>query len=156
MWLVIELAVLYGVAQLIGWGPALLVLLALSFVGISVTRHQFARALRTWRQGGTRSQYGAETVLTPVDPASVGGSAVGIGASVLMTVPGFLSAVIGALLLIPWVRRTVGRLLTTVVATRAVSAVAAARQPTVPGQSGPAGEESRNGLPIIEGEIVKE
>lgn len=156
LWLVIELAVLYGVARLIGWGPALLVLLGLSFVGISVTRHQLAGALRTWRHGGTRSQYGAETVLTPVDPASVGGSAVGIAASVLLTVPGFLSAAVGALLLIPWIRRTVGRMLAAVVTTRAVSLVAAAQQPTVPGRTEAKGEQTRNGLPIIEGEIVKE
>lgn len=160
LWLVVEIAVLYAVAQLIGWGPALLVLLAVSFAGISVTRHQLAAAMRTWREGGTRSRYGAETVVTPVNPATVGGSAVGIAASMLMVVPGFVSAVIGALLLIPWVRRPVGRLLAGVVSARAVSVVAAAQQPTVPGQTNragaPATEDSRNGLPIIEGEIVKE
>lgn len=156
LWLALEIAVLYAVAHLIGWGPALLVLLGLSFVGISVTRHQLTAALRTWRQGSTRSQYGAETVLTPIDPGTVGGSAVGIAASVLMTVPGFVSAVLGALLLIPWVRRTTGRLLAGVVAARAVSVVAAAQQPTVSGQPAAGAETSRNGLPIIEGEIVND
>lgn len=160
LWLVVELAVLYAVAHLIGWGPALIVLLAASFVGISATRHQLAAAMRTWREGGTRSRYGAETVVTPINPGTVGGSAVGIAASVLMTIPGFVSAVIGALLLIPWVRRTVGRLLAGVVSARAVSVVAAAQQQTVPGQTNhpkPTDpQELRNGLPIIEGEIVKE
>ncbi|KYH44488.1 hypothetical protein AZH51_08235 [Branchiibius sp. NY16-3462-2] len=156
LWLAIEIAVLYAVAHLIGWGPALLVLLGLSFAGISITRHQLTGALRTWRQGGTRSRYGAETVVTPIDPGSVGGSAVGIAASVLMTVPGFVSAVVGALLLVPWVRRTVGRLLAGVVTARAVSVVAAVQQPTVPGQTSTGTDDVRNGLPIIEGEIVKE
>lgn len=158
--MVIEIAVLYAVAQLIGWGPAIIALIAVSFIGISVTRRQLAASLRTWRDGGTRSRYGGETVLTPIDPTTVSGSAVGIGASVLMAVPGFVSAIVGGLLLIPWVRRSLGRLLAVAVSARAVSVVAAAQQPTVPGQTstdpGPASEHSRNGLPIIEGEIVND
>lgn len=156
VWLAAEIAVLYAVAHLIGWGPALLVLLALTFVGISVTRHQLAASLRTWREGGTTSRYGTETVVTPINPGTVGGSAVGVAASVLLTVPGFLSALIGALLLIPWVRRPVGRLLAGVVTARAVSVVAATQQPTVPGQTSPAAQTVRNGMPIIEGEIVND
>jgi UPF0716 protein FxsA len=91
----VELAVFVQIGQWIGYGEAVLLLLAVSIVGIVIVRHQGIGVYRRVR----------EQLRAGVVPAAdlVNGLLV-LVAGLLLIVPGFVTAVLGLLLLLPPVR----------------------------------------------------
>jgi UPF0716 protein FxsA len=98
---VVEIAVLIAIAQAIGLGWTILLVLATSTLGGWLLRREGARAWRHFRADVAEGR--------PPGNAATDGMLVFIG-GILMLVPGFVTAVVGALLLIPPTRR-VGRAL---------------------------------------------
>jgi UPF0716 protein FxsA len=98
---VVEIAVLIAIAQAIGLGWTILLVLATSALGGWLLRREGARAWRHFRADLADGR--------PPGNAATDGVLVFIG-GILMLVPGFVTAVVGALLLIPPTRR-LGRVL---------------------------------------------
>lgn len=100
-WPVTEIYVASLVAGQIGWGLTLLALLALSALGVLVLRSS-GRAWRTVAASAT-PRTGA-----PLPPTGTASAAADAGfqllAGLLLLVPGFVSAAVGLLLLLPPVR----------------------------------------------------
>lgn len=105
IYVVIELAVVVGLASAIGFGWTLLILLAAFVVGLALAGSQIKQQLRRLR-GGTTSVHGALS----------DGSMVALG-TLLAVIPGLVSSVVGALLLLP-ASRTVARPVLTFLAVR--------------------------------------
>jgi UPF0716 protein FxsA len=93
---VVEIAVLIAIAQAIGLGWTILLVLATSALGGWLLRREGARAWRHFRADVAEGR--------PPGNAATDGVLVFIG-GILMLVPGFVTAVVGALLLIPPTRR---------------------------------------------------
>jgi len=92
-----EILVLWGVASLIGWGWALLGLLAGFPIGLALMRNAGNSAAASMQAGPERA-------------AALASSMAGqFAAGVLFFIPGYLTDVVGALLLLPGVRAGVGR-----------------------------------------------
>ncbi|KAA1419876.1 FxsA family protein [Mumia zhuanghuii] len=96
---VVEIAIAVGVASLIGVGPTLLALLVLSVIGVMILRIAGRRKLEMLRAAAS------DGVVPPVD----GGRGPSAIAGILLAVPGFLTALVGLLLLVPPVRRLAAR-----------------------------------------------
>lgn len=92
-----EILILWGVASIIGWGWALLGLLAGIPIGVALMRNAGASAAASMQADPQRARELAS--------ATVGQ----FGAGVLFVIPGYLTDVLGALLLLPGVRSAVGR-----------------------------------------------
>jgi UPF0716 protein FxsA len=93
---IIEIAVLVAVGQQIGVGPTLLLMLATSALGGVLLRHQGGRAWRAFRADLDNG--------VPPGVSATDGLLVLIG-GLFMLVPGFVSDVIGLLLIAPPTRR---------------------------------------------------
>jgi len=105
----VEILLLWGVASLIGWGWALLGLLAGIPIGLALMRNAGSTAATMMRQANT----------DPEAAAAAAGSSVGqFFAGLLFLVPGYFTDLLGAGLLIPGVRSLVGRRLSTSVENR--------------------------------------
>jgi len=105
----VEILLLWGVASLIGWGWALLGLLAGIPIGLALMRNAGSTAATRMRQANT----------DPEAAAAAAGSSVGqFFAGLLFLVPGYFTDLLGAGLLIPGVRSLVGRRLSTSVENR--------------------------------------
>jgi UPF0716 protein FxsA len=87
---VAEIAVFVLVGSWIGYGWALLAVLAASFVGMMLLRREGMRAWRGFVAAANAGQHPGERVIDGI---------VGLGAGVLLTVPGFVTAVAGLVLL---------------------------------------------------------
>ncbi len=92
---VIELFVFWQVAQIVGIGEAILLLLAISLLGAWLVKRQ---GLAIWRQFNATLAQGQIPHREIVDGALL------LFAGALLLVPGFVTAAIGALLLLPPVR----------------------------------------------------
>ncbi|GAA3515722.1 hypothetical protein GCM10022220_64560 [Actinocatenispora rupis] len=107
----VELGVLFAVAQLIGIGWALLILLATTLIGATLLRKVGPRAWRRFRDavdsGRAPGAEATDGVLT-------------LTGALLITFPGYLTDLAGAALFIPPVRAAAGRLAERVI-TRRVS-----------------------------------
>lgn len=146
---VAELAVFILVANWLGWGWAVLLVLAASLTGALLLRRE---SIGAWRRLREAAQAGRPPGGQVID------GLVGLAGALLLAVPGLLSGVAGALLLIPPLRRLAGRLVERR-AERMLSSAAAGdlfgpRRVRVhrgePRPGGPAGGPG----PTIEGEIV--
>ena len=98
---VIELFVFWQVAQIVGIGEAILLLLAISLLGAWLVKRQ---GLAIWRQFNATLAQGQIPHREIVDGALL------LFAGALLLVPGFVTAAIGALLLLPPVRAGVRNL----------------------------------------------
>lgn len=98
--LLLELWVLLAVAQAIGGLPAILLLLAVSVGGAWLTRQQGARAWQRFR--------GALQEGRPPGDEVVGGMLL-FAAGALLLLPGFVTAAVGLVLLVPPVRALAAR-----------------------------------------------
>lgn len=107
VWPLLEIVMLVLIAGVIGWGWALLGLVSLSLLGVLVIRGTFRAA----REIGTTTMNQATAGTVPADPDSL----TGLGkqtadagfrflAGVLLVIPGYLTGVVGLLLLLPPVR----------------------------------------------------
>lgn len=97
---VVELGVFLEVASIIGVWPAVLLQLALCALGVWVVKRAGAVALRR-----TRAMWGRGEIPT----AEVGDGLLMFLAGVLLVVPGFVTAALGLMLLVPPVRAFVRR-----------------------------------------------
>ncbi|GAA4726181.1 FxsA family protein [Phytohabitans rumicis] len=93
---VLEIAVFVLLGEWIGYGWAVLAVLALSFVGMMLLRREGMRAWRGFVASANAGQPPGERVTDSV---------VGLGAGLLLTVPGFLSGAAGLILLLPPARK---------------------------------------------------
>ncbi len=97
---VVELVVLFEVADAIGWMPALVLFVAVPILGLIVLRYEGFTSLQRLQETLRRGQ---PPTLAVLDVAFVA-----IGA-ILMIVPGFVTAFFGVALMIPPVRRLAAR-----------------------------------------------
>ncbi|MCX4472389.1 FxsA family protein [Micromonospora sp. NBC_01655] len=155
-----ELAVFVGVGRLVGFGSAVLLVFAASLLGLVLLRREGMRAWRGFRAAAQAGQ--------PPGPQVTDGL-VGLLGALLLAVPGLVTGVVGALLLVPPVRRLTRAGVRRATERRVSSMVAGdlfgprvvrvrrAAQPTPPGQSpaGPAEPSVVDGGRAIEGEIVE-
>jgi UPF0716 protein FxsA len=152
---IIEIAVLIAVGQVIGVGWTLALMLATSVLGGWLLRTQGARAWRAFRDDVNAGR--------PPGHAVTDGLLV-LAGGMFMLVPGFVSDVIGVLLIAPPTRRLARGLVLAVATTRMSSSAATslfgprrvrARYggPPAPASSGAPGSSPRSAEPI-EGEII--
>ena len=112
---VAEFAVFVAVAHAIGGGWALLLLVAMSVVGAALLRREGARGWRGFQAAAAEGR---------PPGAQVSNSLVGLFGALLLAVPGFITAAVGLVLLLPPVR-SVARRGVERVATRQVGAAMA-------------------------------
>lgn len=140
----IEIAVLVLVGQAIGFWWTLALIVGLAVLGAWLARRETGRTYRALRTA-------LESGRMPAD-AATDAILVMLG-GFLLILPGFVSDVLGLLLVLPFTRPVARRLLQAVVAQRAMAAMGSAG--VVPGTtvrrrtSGPGGQ-------VIEGEVVSE
>jgi UPF0716 protein FxsA len=97
-----ELVVIFQVAHSFGWLETIAALLVISFVGAALVRHQGVSTLIRIQQGLSRGEIPTKAL---VDGLVI------LLAGALMLTPGFLTDIIGVLLLVPPVRAGVRTLL---------------------------------------------
>lgn len=145
VWLVVEIAAVVGVVQLVGVWWTLLAFVLLSALGVWLLRRE---GRRTWvalrealRSGQMPSREIADAALV-----FVGG--------LLLTLPGFVSDVVGLVFVLPFTRPIARIGLEAVVARRLL----AAGLPVAPGEArvrrSPRREGRDDGGEVVEGEIV--
>lgn len=143
--LVIEWAAIIAVGRLIGLWPTILLLFVSSLIGAWLVRRE---GRRTWRtlSGALRSGQMPSREIADAVLVFVGGA--------LLTVPGFVTDIIGFIFVLPFTRPIARIGLEVVVARRLL----AAGMPGTPGpaQSGPAQVRRTNDRSgeVIEGEII--
>jgi UPF0716 protein FxsA len=96
----VEIVVFVLIGQAIGFGWAVLLVLAASILGLLLVRRE---GMRAWRGFRAAAQSGSPPGRQVVD------GLVGLGAALLLAVPGLVSGAIGLLLVVPPVRRLAGR-----------------------------------------------
>jgi UPF0716 protein FxsA len=96
---IVEIGVFIQVGDWIGYGPALLLLLLVSIAGIWVVKHQGTGVLRRMR---------AELAAGRVPTLEIIDGVLILAAGLLLILPGFVSDVVGLLLLVPVVRHVPG------------------------------------------------
>lgn len=99
LWVLLELAVFVGMGRAVGFGPAVLLVFAASLLGLVLLRREGMRAWRGFRAAARAGQ--------PPGPQVTDGL-VGLLGALLLAVPGLAGAVVGAVLLVPPVRRLAG------------------------------------------------
>jgi UPF0716 protein FxsA len=87
-----EVVVFLSVAHLIGGAWAVLLVLASSVVGLALLRREGVRGWRRFRAAAVEGRPPGE---------QVSNSLVGLAGALLLALPGFLTAVVGVLLLVP-------------------------------------------------------
>ncbi|WP_229070359.1 FxsA family protein [Actinoplanes sp. DH11] len=92
LWALAEFFVFLAVSQAIGAGWAILLLAASTLAGIALLRRE---GIKGWRA----FQHAAQENRPP--GAEVTSSLVGLGGALLLTLPGFITGVLGLLLLLP-------------------------------------------------------
>ncbi|MDA2989638.1 MAG: FxsA family protein [Actinomycetota bacterium] len=96
-----EILVLWGVASLIGWGWALLGILAGIPIGFALMRNAGASAAGLMQANAAGDQQRAMAMASSMTGQFVAG--------VLIAIPGYLTDLIGLALLLPGVRGAIGR-----------------------------------------------
>ena len=134
----VELAVIVALASTIGFGWTVLILLTTFVVGLALAGSQVKRHIRRLQSGLTA---------TTIQGAAADSVLVALG-TVLVTIPGLASSVVGALLLLP-PTRAAARPLVTAMAARRVPLVTAASA-TAPGW----GYTAAGSGDYIDGEVI--
>ncbi|WP_082518573.1 MULTISPECIES: FxsA family protein [unclassified Rhodococcus (in: high G+C Gram-positive bacteria)] len=144
LYLVVEISALVWLASTVGILWTVFAVIALSAVGLVSIRSQGRRVLSELRSAnaGRRSPGGAVA----------DGALVALG-SVLLTIPGLVSSVLGLLLMIPLTRAALRPIIARSAAKRVETAVASGRA-FPPGAFGPRGFSA--GHVVIDGDVVQE
>lgn len=95
-----EIAAFVLVGSWIGYGWALLAVLAASFVGMMLLRREGMRAWRGFIAAANAGQHPGERVIDGI---------VGLGAGLLLSLPGFVTTIAGLVLLLPPARSVARR-----------------------------------------------
>lgn len=146
----VEVAVLVLVGRAIGFWPTLALLIGLAVVGAWLARRETGRTYQALQKALDSGRMPADEV-TDTILITVGGF--------LLILPGFVSDVLGLLLVLPFTRPLARRLLQFVVAQRAVAVVGgplpgASTRPGAGPRSGPTRPPGRG--QVIEGEVLSE
>jgi UPF0716 protein FxsA len=96
----VEILAFVGVWHLIGFGLAFLLLLVVSGLGAFLLRREGTRAWRRFREVSEAGERPGPHLARAV---------VGLGAAILIALPGFVSGLVGLVLLVPPVRALAGR-----------------------------------------------
>lgn len=160
---VIEVIALVLVADRIGLGWALLLLLGTSVLGIALLRFEGLRAWQELRAAAADGRFPQdEPESVPASSARMADTGARILAGVLLTFPGFVTDLFGLMLLIPPIRRGVGRRLAasafrTFPARRGPGMGGLGRSGGAGGPGGAGGASGPGGIHhgiVIEGEVV--
>jgi UPF0716 protein FxsA len=92
---VVEIAVFVLLGRLIGYGPTILLVLVASGAGLLLLRREGMRAWRGFRSAAEAGRPPGQQVIDGL---------VGLGAGLLLAIPGLVSGVVGLLLVVPPVR----------------------------------------------------
>ena len=139
-----EVAVLVLVGKAVGFWPTLGLVVVLALVGAWLARRETGRTYRALKKALDSGRMPADEV-TDAILVMVGGF--------LLILPGFVSDVVGLLLVLPFTRPLARRLLQLVVARSAVAVVGG----QLPGAGGRPGSQRAPGRgQVIEGEVVSE
>lgn len=150
---VIELIALVMVANWVGLGWALLILLGTSVIGIALLRIEGLREWSELRQRAADGRYpDGEAETASATSARMADTGARVLSGILLTFPGFVTDLIGLVLLIPPIRRGVGRRLATSAFRTFPGGLGRPGGPGGPGSVGPGG--IHHGI-VIEGEVVE-
>lgn len=141
VWVIVEVAALIAVGRWIGFWPTLLAVVVLSALGAWLLRREGRRTWQALRQALRSGQMPSREIADAV-LVLVGG--------LLLTLPGFVSDVIGLVFVLPFTRPVARVGLEAVVARRLL----AAGMPVAPGEARVRRTRDRDGGEVIEGEIV--
>ncbi|MGO4598351.1 FxsA family protein [Terrabacter sp. 2RAF25] len=150
---IIEIVVVVAVGQAIGGWPTFLLLVATSLLGAWLIRREGAKAWRALEQAVRSGRMPAREIADGV-VVLVGGS--------LLLAPGFVSDVLGLLLVLPFTRPVARSMLAAVISRRMIAQTERFTGPTVTGQPGwdqqtPQGpRRSSSSDEVVEGEIIDE
>lgn len=156
---VIELIALVMVANWVGFGWALLILLGTSILGVALLRIEGLRAWQELRAAAADGRFPQdEPESVEASSARMADTGARILSGVLLTFPGFVTDLIGLVLLVPPIRRGVGRRLAasafrTFPGRRGPGMGGLGRPGGPDGAGGPGGPGVQHGV-VIEGEVV--
>ncbi|WP_116948744.1 FxsA family protein [Jiangella endophytica] len=152
----VELIALVMVADWVGFGWALLLLLGTSVLGVALLRIEGLRAWQELRAAAADGRFPQdEPESVEASSARMADTGARILSGVLLTFPGFVTDFIGLVLLIPPIRRGVGRRLAAS-AFRTFPGRRGAGMGGLGGRPGPGGADGpgvQHGV-VIEGEVV--
>lgn len=161
---VIELIALVMVANWVGLGWALLILAGTSILGIALLRIEGLRAWSELRAAAADGRYPeGEAESANARSARMADTGARILSGILLTFPGFITDLIGLVLLVPPIRRGVGRRLAasafrTFPGRRGPGGLGRPGGPGGPGGAGGPGATGPGGIHhgvVIEGEVVE-
>jgi UPF0716 protein FxsA len=144
----VEIFVLIQVGQVIGPWWTILLLIADSILGTWLIRREGGRAWAALRSAINSGQMPARELAD--------GALILIGGTLMLT-PGFVTDLLGILLILPFTRPVARRALTGVVTRRLMGAGVAAYMPRTGPQSGPGNQQRPHPNPdgpVVEGEVV--
>ncbi|GAB3871481.1 FxsA family protein [Terrabacter terrigena] len=150
---IIEIVVVVAVGQAIGGWPTFLLLVATSLLGAWLIRREGGRAWRALEQAVRSGRMPAREIADGV-VVLVGGS--------LLLAPGFVTDVLGLLLVLPFTRPVARSMLAAVISRRLLAQTERFTGPAVTGQPGwesqtPRGpRRSTSSDEVVEGEIIDE
>jgi UPF0716 protein FxsA len=152
VWLALEIWLLVVVGSAAGGITVLLLLVGAAVFGAVVIKRAGRRAFRNLRdtvQQQQRQQEHPEAAALPQGPGTTGNGFLMLGGLLIM-LPGLLSDAAGLLLLIPFVRKALGRY--------AERSLDRRMRAAVPGSLGDAFEQARMHQPdgkVVQGEVIK-
>lgn len=142
----VEIYVLVQVGQVIGAWWTILLLVVMSVLGTMLIRHEGGRAWRALTEALRTGRMPARELAD--------GALILVGGTLMLT-PGFVTDVVGILLILPLTRPLARRALTGVVTRRLLaSGPLGPRQPGGPGGPGNARRPGDTGGPVVRGEVV--
>jgi len=144
----VEIFVLIQVGQVIGPWWTILLLIADSILGTWLIRREGGRAWSALRSALNSGQMPAKELAD--------GALILIGGTLMLT-PGFVTDLLGIVLILPFTRPFARRALTGAVTRRLMGAGAAAYMPRTGPQSGPGNQQRPHPNPdgpVVEGEVV--
>lgn len=154
---IIEIVVIVAVGQWIGGWPTFLLLVATSLLGAWLIRREGGRAWRALEQAVRSGRMPAREIADGI-VVLVGGS--------LLLAPGFVTDLLGLLLVLPFTRPIARSMLAAVISRRLLAQTARFSGPTVADQPSPPGWEqpttpqgpqrSTTSDEVVEGEIIDE
>ncbi|NUO33756.1 MAG: FxsA family protein [Dermatophilaceae bacterium] len=147
---IIEIVVVVAVGQAIGGWPTFLLLVATSLLGAWLIRREGGRAWRALEQAVRSGRMPAREIADGV-VVLVGGS--------LLLAPGFITDVLGLLLVLPFTRPLARSMLAAVISRRLLAQTERFTGPAVAGQPGwekQGPRRSTSSDEVVEGEIIDE
>ncbi|MDN5767993.1 MAG: FxsA family protein [Humibacillus sp.] len=153
---ILEVVVLIAVGRAIGAWPTFLLILASSLLGLWIIRHEGSKAFRAFQSAAQSGRMPAREI---ADGTLV------LAGGLLLTAPGFITDVIGLLLVLPFTRPVARNLLTAAITSRIVAqtdgfttdprVTGGPADAAFPGAGGPQGaRRSESSDEVVEGEII--